>query len=122
MAARISNDALREEFKKDVPVIYDKAGKIIIGVVEKIQKFIDDTLGHSHHVHPKNFYGKDILIDEIATDSIGHRIKLTVLWAPPPGEAMKDMSFENSGKNATTARKASMACIDAMAKYYYEKK
>ncbi len=108
---------IRTEILKSIKPIFNSLGKLAVGVITKVPNLIMDKLNKSHHVCVKEYSGVDIIIDEVATDVIGHRLRLTVLWSPE--DKMTDKTFESSGLSAKQARNDGLSCIQALAKYYY---
>ena len=110
---------IRQAVLKNVKPVFNSIGKLAEEILTKIPKMITDKLKHHHHVYVKEYSGVDIIIDELATDTIGHRLRLTVLWSPE--DKMNDKTFESSGRSAEKARDDVLKCIEALAKYYYKK-
>jgi hypothetical protein len=108
---------IREQILKTAKPIFSTAGKLAEDFVKKVDTVIRDTLGHSHHTYAANVCGVDLVLDELATDIWGHRIRLTVLWSPE--DKMNDKFYEGSGNSAAKARAQAMGCLQVLAKYYY---
>lgn len=120
VASSVVTDEVRAQFLKHITPVFNAYGKLAADCATKIPELIIDALAHHHHCYVKEFSGVDIIIDELATDTFGHNITLTVLWSPE--DKMNGKSYSNSGPNAAKARDASLSCIAALAKYYYAKK
>ncbi len=109
---------MRTEVLKTAKPIFDSLGKLTVAVITAIPNMIKDKLGHSHYLNVIEYSGVDIVIDEIATDLLARRIRLTVLWSPE--DKMTNKTFESKGYSASSARNSCLSCIEALAKYYYK--
>jgi len=112
---------VQQEFVKKIgQPWFDEAGKLSATFAQKVDLIITDALNHSHHQFVKEFFGKDLIIDEVAVDFWAHKLELVVIWSP--GNKMPKDVFTGSANSAAKAREKALSCIEAQAKYFYASK
>ncbi|KPK33672.1 MAG: hypothetical protein AMS24_00385 [Chlamydiae bacterium SM23_39] len=91
--------------------LYDLGGNLITSSVK-------DWLGHHPHDNVVKVQGIDLLIREVALDTFGHNIQLTVVGSPQ--QKLNGFVTSNTGSSSKKARGKCIKAIEYMVKQTYK--